>query len=89
MLECVFSGFFWYWGLTLSFKANCFPQIDGGLCLAGCHVVARTDTELSSGMHQSSLVKFQGGEVVVKFDVFSHCYTVCFSCLHARNDPLC
>ena len=84
-----FLGFFLYWGLTLSFKAKCLPQIDGGLCLAGCHVVARTDTELSSGMHWGSLVKFHGGGVVVKFDVFSHCYTVCFRCLYASNDPLC
>ena len=38
-------------GLTLSFKAKCLPQIDGGLCLSGCHVVARTDIELLSGMH--------------------------------------
>ena len=47
----IFWFFFLYWGLTLSFKAKCLPQIDGALCLAGCHVVARTDTELSSGMH--------------------------------------
>ena len=51
MLECGFSGFFLYWGLILSFKVKRLPQIDGALCLAGCHVVARTDTELSSGMH--------------------------------------
>ena len=46
----IFWGFL-YWGLILSFKAKCLPQIDGALCLPGCHVVARTDTELSSGMH--------------------------------------
>ena len=33
--------FFLYWGLPLSFKAKCLHQIDGGLCPAGCHVVAR------------------------------------------------
>ena len=36
-----------------------------------------------------SLAKFQGGGVVVKFDVFSHCYTVCLCCLHVSNDPIC
>ena len=48
-----------------SFKAQCLPQIKGGLCLAGCHVVAQTQ-----GYHLvciwGSLVKFQGGGVVVK-----------------------
>ena len=30
------------------------------------------------------MVKFQGGGVVVKFDVFSHCYTVrCAVCIQA------
>ena len=33
--------FFLYWGLPLSFKAKCLHQIDGGLCPAGFHVVAR------------------------------------------------
>ena len=47
-----------------------------------------TDTGLSSGMHWDSLVKFQGGGVVVKFDVFSLCYAVCLCCLHASNDLL-
>ena len=41
MLECRFAGFL-YLGLPLSFKAQCLPQIKGGLCLAGCHVVAQT-----------------------------------------------
>ena len=44
-----------------------------------------TDTGLSSGMHWGSLVKFQGGGVVVKFDVFSLCYAVCLCCLHASK----
>ena len=64
MLECRFAGFL-YLGLPLSFKAQCLPQIKGGLCLAGCHVVAQTQ-----GYHLvciwGSLVKFQGGGVVVK-----------------------
>ena len=38
-----------------------------------------------------SLVKFHGGggggEVVVKFDVFSHCYAACL--FDASDDPLC
>ena len=36
--------FFLYWGLPLSFKAKCLPQIDRDLCLAGCHAVARTQS---------------------------------------------
>ena len=64
MLECRF-GKFWYWGLPLSFKAQCLPQIKEGLCLAGCHVIAQTQ-----GYHVvciwGSLVKFQGDGVVVK-----------------------
>ena len=36
--------FFLYWGLPLSFKAKCLHQIDGCLCLAGCRVVARTQS---------------------------------------------
>ena len=74
MLECRFAGFL-YLGLPLSFKAQCLPQIKGGLCLAGCHVVAQTQ-----GYHLvciwGSLRKFQGGGVVLKFVVFSHCYAV-------------
>ena len=64
MLECRFAESL-YLGLPLSFKAQCLPQIKGGLCLAGCHVVAQTQ-----GYHLvciwGSLVKFQGGGVVVK-----------------------
>ena len=44
-----------------------------GLCLAGCHIVAHTQ-----GYHLvciwSSLVKFHGGVVVLKFDASPHCY---------------
>ena len=87
MLECRF-GRFWYWGLPLYFKAQCLPQIKEGLCLAGCNVIAQTQ-----GYHLvciwGSLVKFQGGGVVVKFGVFLHSYAVCLCCLHASNDPLC
>ena len=48
-----------------------------------------TDIGLSSGLHLGCLVKFQGGGMVVKFDVFLHSYAVCLCCLHASNDPLC
>ena len=45
--------------LSLSFKAQCLPQIEGVLCLAGCHIVAQTQ-----GYHLvciwGSLVRFQG-----------------------------
>ena len=87
MLECGFAKFL-YLGLPLSFKAQCLPQIKEGLCLAGSHVIAKTQ-----GDHLvfiwGSLVKFQGGGVVVKFVVFLHSYAVCLCCLHASNDPLC
>ena len=87
MLECGFAEFL-YRGLPLSFKAQCVPQIKEGLCLAGCHVVA-----LTQGYYLvyiwGSLVKFQGGGVVVKFEVFLHSYAVCLCCLRARNNPLC
>ena len=87
MLEGGFAEFL-YLGLPLSFKGQCLTQSKGGLCLAGCHVVAQT-----RGYHLvciwGSLVKFQGGGVVVKFDVFLHSYAVCLCCLHASNDPPC
>ena len=74
--------------LPLSFKAQCLPQIEERLCLAGCRVVAQTQ-----GYHLvcvwGSLVKFQGGGLFVKFDVFSHRFAVCLCCLHTSNDPLC
>ena len=63
-VKCRFAEFL-YLGLPMSFKAQCLPQIKGGLSLAGCHVVAQTQ-----GYHLvciwGSLVKFQGGGVVVK-----------------------
>ena len=58
MLDCGFAEFL-YRGLSLSFKAQCLPQIEEVLCLAGCHVVAQTQ-----GYHLvciwGSLVRFQG-----------------------------
>ena len=70
MVECGLAEFL-YRGLLLSFKAQCLPKIQGRLCLAGRHVLAQTQ-----GYHLvciwGSLVKFQGGGVVVKFDVFLH-----------------
>ena len=80
--------FFLYWGLPLSFKAKCLHQIDGGLCLAGCHVVARTQS-YHLVCTRVAWLNSRGDGVVVKFDMFSHCYTVCLCCLHASNDPLC
>ena len=87
MLECRFAGLL-YLGLPLSFKAQCLTQIKGGLCLAGCHVVAQTRGYRLVCIW-GSLVKFQGSGVVVKFDVFLHSYAVCLCCLHASNDPPC
>ena len=78
MLECGFAEFP-YRGLPLYFRAQCLPQIEGVLCLAGCFVLAQTQ-----GYHLvriwGSLVKYQGSGVVVKFDVFLHCYAVCLCC---------
>ena len=59
----------------LSFKAQGFPQIERGgggggeRCLAGCHVVART-LAYHPVCIWGSLVKFQGGGVVLMFDFF-------------------
>ena len=41
MRDCGFTEFLDR-GLSLSFKAQCLPQIEKSLCLAGCHVVAQT-----------------------------------------------
>ena len=64
----------------MSFNAQCLPQIKEGLCLAGCHIIAQTQ-----GYHLvciwGSLVKFQGGGVVVKFGVFLHSYAVCMQAM--------
>ena len=64
MLNCGFAKFL-YRGLSLSFKAQCLPQIERGLFLAGCHVVAQTQG-LSSGMIWGRLVKFQRAGVVLR-----------------------
>ena len=45
----LWSPEFLYRGLSLSFKARCVPQIEEGLFLGRCHVVAQTPG-LSSGM---------------------------------------
>ena len=64
MLECGCAEVF-YRSLSLSFKAQCLPQIGGDLCLAGCHDVAQIQ-----GYHLicmwGRLVKFRGGGVVLK-----------------------
>ena len=58
LCECGFAEVL-YRGLSLSFKAQCLPQIEEGLYLSGCHVVAQTE-----GYHLvciwGSLDKFQG-----------------------------
>ena len=64
MLDCGFAEFL-YRGLSLSFKAQCVPQIEEGLCLGGCNVVAQTQG-LSSGMIWGRLVKFQRAGVVLR-----------------------
>ena len=64
MLNCGFTEFF-HRGLSLSFKAQCPPQIERHLCLARCHVVAQTQG-LSSGMIWGRLVKSQRAGVVLR-----------------------
>ena len=64
VLECGFAEFL-YRGLPLSFKAQCLPQIEEGLCLTGCHVVEQIQGYHLLGIW-GSLVKFQGGRVVLK-----------------------
>ena len=56
MLDCGFAEFF-HRGLSLSFKAQCLPQIGRDLCLAGCNVVAQTQG-LSYGMIWVRRLKF-------------------------------
>ena len=56
VLDCGFAEFL-YRGLSLSFKAQCVPQIEEGLCLGGCNVVAQTQG-LSSGMIWVRRLKF-------------------------------
>ena len=58
VLECGFPEFL-YRCLPLSFKAQCLPQIEGGLCLARCVVVAQTQAYHLVGIWGSQ-VKFQG-----------------------------
>ena len=64
VLECRFAEFL-FRGLPLSFKAQCLPQIEAGLCLTGCHVVEQIQGYHLLGIW-GSLVKFQGGRVVLK-----------------------
>ena len=76
----------------LSFCARAYPCLSKfsvslklrGVCVG--HVVARTQ-----GYHLvciwGSPVKFQGDGVVLKVDVFSHCYAV-FLYMEANYDPL-
>ena len=88
MLEGGFAEFL-YRGYPCLSKVNVSLKLrGGGLCLAGCHVVAQTRGYRLVCIW-GSLVKFQGSGVVVKFDVFLHSYAVCLCCLHASNDPPC
>ena len=57
VLECGFTEFL-YRGLPLSFKAQCLPQIEAGLCLARCDAVAQTQGYPLVGIWGSQ-VKFQ------------------------------
>ena len=66
-----------YRGLPLSFKAQCLPKIERDLCVAGRHDVAKT-----LGYHLvyvwGSLVKFQGGGVVLKIMLCARLRIFCF-----------
>ena len=83
MLECGFAEFL-YRALPLSFKAQCLPQIKRVLCLAGCHGFAKTQG-YHLGCIWGSLVRFQEGGVVVKFDVFLQSVAVCLCCVQAMT----
>ena len=63
-LDCGFAEFL-YRGLSPSFKAHGLPQIERGLHLSGSHVVAKTQGYYLVYIW-GSLVKFQGGGVVLK-----------------------
>ena len=66
-------------GLSLSFIAQCLSHIKGGLCLAGCHVVAQTQ-----GYHLAcilgGLFKSQGVELFKSLMCF--CTVVQLSLIH-------
>ena len=64
VLECRFAESL-YLGLSLSFKAQCLPQTKEDLSLVGCHIIAQT-LAYNLVCIWGSLVKFQGGGVVVK-----------------------
>ena len=74
---------------SLSFKAQCLPQIERFVS-SWCHVVTK-----AQGCHLvyiwGSVVKLQGGGgVVLKVDGFSHCYAhFVLCCLHASNGLIC
>ena len=74
-------------GLPLSSKLSVSLQIEGVLCLAESHVVAKIQGYYLVCIW-GSLVKFQGVGVVVKFDLFSHCYAVFLCCLRAACKQL-
>ena len=69
-------------GLPLSSKLRISLQIEWGLCLAVSNVVAKTQGYYLVCIW-GSLAKFQEVGVVVKFDLFSHCYAVFLCCLRA------
>ena len=62
MLDFGFAEFLCL-GLFLSFKAQCLRQIEKGLCVGGCHVVAQRQGYRLVCIW-GSLVKFQGDGVV-------------------------
>ena len=63
-LDCGFAELL-YRGLSPSFKAHGLPQIERGLHLSGIHVVVQTQGYYLVYIW-GSLVKFQGGGVVLK-----------------------
>ena len=88
MLDCLFAEFLYRAYPYLS-KLSVSLKIERRFCLAGCHVVAQTQGYHLVCIGVAWLISRGGGGVVVKFDVFSHCYAVCSCGLHASNDPLC
>ena len=86
-MVCTGLWFCWHFHRDLSpfFKAQFPLQIEGILCLAGCHPVAQTQ-DYQLVCIWGSLVKFQGGKDVLKFDVLPQWDAAfCEVCIQAKG----
>ena len=69
---------------SLSFKAQCLPQIERGLCLAGVMLLHRLRAIIWYTFGVAWLNCREGGGVVLKVDGFSHCYAQFFCALYMQ-----